>query len=329
MNNEERLCVGLIFGGRGREREVSIKGKSYLLPLIDRDKYSVTEIFIDHKGRWLKGEEEVYPKNGGLANQNGSFHRIDCAFPLLHGDFGEDGVVQGALECMDIPYVGCDVSAGAVCRDKSYVKIIADSLGIPTLPHLSLIRHEGVDFALRRVEEKLGYPVFIKPARLGSSIGASMANDRGALYSALKLAFSLCDKAIAEPYLEVKRELECGYFSTKCKEIFTYPGEILLNGVYGYEEKYLSGDTRLAIRADVASAVSQRIREYSRRLVRALGIRQLCRVDYFLSGEELYFNEINTMPGFTEGSLYPKMIEAAGFCPTELVNLLIEDCLAR
>ena len=329
MNNEERLCVALIFGGRGQESQVSVSGRGYVLPFIDREKYTVLEIFIDKTGRWLGCGGELYPIRGGFAGENGEFYPVRCAFPLLHGDFGEDGVVQGALECMDIPYVGCDVSAGAVCRDKSYVKIIADSLGIPTLPHLSLIRHEGVDFALRRVEERLGYPVFIKPARLGSSIGATMANDRGALYSALKLAFSLCDKAIAEPYLEVKRELECGYFSTKCKEIFTYPGEILLNGVYGYEEKYLSGDTRLAIRADVASAISQRIREYSRRLVRALGIRQLCRVDYFLSGDELYFNEINTMPGFTEGSLYPKMIEAAGFCPTELVNLLIEDCLAR
>ena len=330
MQKIERADVALIYGGRGREREVSIKGMRHILPLIDQDTYRLLLIFIDKEGRWLIDGKEVFPyKRGFFCPENGEFFATDAAFPLLHGDFGEDGIVQGALECANIPYVGCDVSAGAVSRDKAFVKIIAESLGLPVLPFLTVFRREGVDYAVRRAEADLSYPMFIKPARLGSSVGARDAKSREELIATLNTAFSLSEKVIIEPCLTDKRELECGYFSIKSKELFTNPGEILCGGVYGYEEKYHSDSIGLALRADLEPTVCQAIREYSRRLVRALGVRDISRIDFFLSKDNLYFNEINTLPGFTEGSLYAKMVEGGGISERELIAGLIENARSR
>lgn len=328
--NEKRLRVGLIYGGCGQEWEVSIRGRDHLLPLIDKDKYEIIPIFIDRDGRWLIEGSEVYLHKGGFfAIESGDFTRVDCVIPLLHGDFGEDGRVQGALECASIPYVGCDVASGAVCRDKALVKMIAREIGLPTLPFLLILRNEGIDYALRCAEERFSYPMFIKPTSLGSSVGASSAESRRELISALTVAFTLSSRVIIEPCLTHKREIECGYLGVGGKELFTNPGEILCNGLYGYEEKYSSGDVGLAIRADISDRQAESIRDYSRRLIRALGVRDLSRVDFFLSGEDIYFNEINTMPGFTDGSLYAKMIEACGIGEGELFDLLISNCIER
>ena len=328
MSNEKRPSVCLIYGGRGHESEVSVKGKEHILPLIDKNTYEPFCLFIHKGGSWLIDGREVFPARGGfISKDKNEFYKADCAFPLLHGDFGEDGRVQGALECADIPYVGCDSMAGAICRDKSLVKTISHSLGILTLPHLLILRSEGIDYAIRKCEGSFSYPMFIKPARLGSSVGIGVARSGRELITALTHAFCLGERVIAEPYLEDKRELECGYFSTKGKELFTNPGEILLDGTYDYEKKYLSEDTKLATRADLAPEIGDLVRGYSRRLVRALGVRNISRVDFFLSGGQLYFNEINTMPGFTEGSLYLRMIEAEGFTAAEAINMLIESAL--
>lgn len=329
MDNR-RTAVALIYGGRGREREVSIRGRNHVLPLIDADKYEIIEIYIDRDGRWLSPNGQVCPHGGGFIHtESRKFTPIDCAIPLLHGDFGEDGRVQGALECASIPYVGCDVSAAAVCRDKVFVKTVARHIGIPTLPFILTLSNEGIDYAVRQAEEIFSYPMFIKPTSLGSSVGASAAESRRELISALTVAFTLSERVMIEPCLTDKRELECGYLGVKGKELFTNPGEILCEGFYGYEEKYSSGQVALAIRAHISDTQCEAIREYSRRLVRALGVRDLCRVDFFLSSGEIYFNEINTMPGFTDGSLYAKMIEAYGISEGALFGLLIDNCVGR
>ena len=329
MDNR-RTTVALIYGGRGREREVSIRGRNHVLPLIDADKYEIIEIFIDKDGRWLTEKGEVCPHGGGFIHtESKDFTPIDCAIPLLHGDFGEDGRVQGALDVASIPYVGCDVSGAAVCRDKVFVKTIAQHIGIPTLPFLLTLRDEGIDYAIRQAEERFTYPLFIKPTSLGSSVGASAAESRRELISALTVAYAFAERVMIEPCLTDKRELECGYLGVKGKELFTNPGEILCEGFYGYEEKYSCDRVALAIRADLSDRQSEAIRDYSRRLVRALGVRDLCRVDFFLSGDEIYFNEINTMPGFTDGSLYARMIEAYGISEGRLFGLLIDNCISR
>ena len=327
---KSRATVGLIYGGAGRESEVSLKGREHILPKIDKEKYDVTEIFIDKGGRWIIDGRVALPCQGGFCcPDSGAHYGLDCAFPLLHGDKGEDGSVQGALECAGIAYVGCSSFSGAVCRDKAIVKTVAQSLGMPTLPYLLILRAEGIDYAVRRAEETLCYPMFVKPTSLGSSFGVSAAEQRRELISAITVAFTMAERVIIEPCLTHKRELECGYLSGVGKELFSCPGEILCQGTYGYDEKYTSGKTGLAIRADLNEGISEAVREYSRRLVRALGVRDLARIDFFLSGERLYFNEINTMPGFTEGSLYPKMIEACGISEGRLINGLIENAIAR
>lgn len=328
--NQKKQRIGLIYGGRGREREVSVCGRNHILPLIEADDREIIQIFIDKDGRWLTEKGEVCPYRGGfISPENGDFIAVDCAIPLLHGDFGEDGRVQGALEVASIPYVGCDVSGAAVCRDKVFVKTIAKHIGIPTLPYLLVLKNEGIDYAIRQAEESFSYPLFVKPTSLGSSVGVCAAESHRELVSALTVAFTLSERAMIEPYLTDKRELECGYLGVKGKEIFTNPGEILCEGLYGYEEKYSSDRVALAIRADLGESHSHAIRDYSRRLVRALGVRDLCRVDFFLSDDRIYLNEINTMPGFTDGSLYARMIEAYGISEGGLFSLLIDNCVCR
>ena len=318
----DRIKVALIYGGRGFESEVSCKGKEHILPILAKS-YDVYPIFISGDGRWLYGERELFPAFRDFIFENGERLYVDAAIPLLHGNYGEDGVVQGALENARIPYVGCDTICSAVCRDKTVVKAVAKSLNIPTLPCLTIGQGEKIDRSVIVAEEKFGYPLFIKPTRLGSSIGAARADNRNELKAALHNALRLCDRAMIEPYLHCKREIECGYFSAGETEIYSHPGEILIDGVYDYDGKYKS-DTRLAEVAELDAEICRRLRGYSERLVAALNIRHISRIDYFLVRDEIYLNEINTMPGFTDQSLYARMIGASGIGEDEMFRRLIE-----
>ena len=309
------MTLAIIYGGEGYEREVSILGFQHLFPILDKI-YHILPIFIDTCGEfWLKNKR-VFPTYGGFADQEGEVYRVDCAFPLLHGDMGEDGVVQSALTLGKIPFIGCTPTVGAVCRDKFTVKAVANSLGIPTLPA-----------RLISPDDEIALPCFIKPCCLGSSIGASGVRDESELKSALENAFHYTDRVMAEPLLESKRELECGYFGIKGKEIFTNAGEILSNGrFYDYDSKY-GGGTKTATVADVSPKINEKIKEYSARLVTALGVRHISRIDFFLVGEDIYFNEINTMPGFTAESLYPRMLAEYGIDVPKMLEMLIGDIL--
>lgn len=327
---ETRKTVALIYGGRGFESEVSLRGERNIRPIIEKN-YDCLPIFIDKRGRWLNEGGELFPANiggrgGFFCPEKGELLTVDCAFPLLHGDFGEDGIVQGALESASIPYVGCDVSAGAVCRDKAFLKAAAKELNIPTLPYLLSLR--GDKGVADRAERQIGYPMFIKPARLGSSVGARPARDRRELLGALDNAFSLCDRVIIEPLLNPKRELECGFLGVFGKEIYTDAGEIICRGFYDYDSKYEGdGEVKILPAAELNNSINRKIKDYAKRLVRFLGIRSISRIDFFLSGDRIYFNEINTMPGFTGGSLYARMLSARGISEDRLIRLLIEDAL--
>ena len=335
MSNYPRRRVMLIFGGRGHEYQVSTRGAKHILPLIDREKYQVFPIFIEKNGAWLTERgDEVFPARLGGASGlflGGKIIPIDCAFPLLHGDYGEDGVVQGALQNAGISYVGCDAMASGMARDKATVKAVAERLCIPVVDWLSVYSEDGIPHAVRRSESQLGYPMFIKPACLGSSVGAFGAENRNELTEALEKAFCLSKKLIIEKRLDRKRELECAFFSALGREIITEPGEILIDsGFYGYDEKYSEqSSVRVVGKAELDEAVTRAVRNYSRALVRALGVRNLSRIDFFLSDGRLYFNEINTMPGMTETSLYPIMLGEAGISPSEMVNSLISDRIGR
>ena len=271
---------------------------------------------------------EVFPtrRSGGACIEIcGELTKIDAAIPALHGDFGEDGCVQGALLTVGIPFVGCDVGCGALCADKSVSKLIAESLGIKTVDSLTVYGDRCE--AMKRIKAALPYPVFIKPTDLGSSLGASCAECDEELAGALKAALSLSRCALAEKFVKGARELECAFFEHKGKQYFTNVGEIRHSGrFYGYGEKYESSATELALPTDLSRSVTERIRSAAEHLVTRLGCRHLSRLDFFLGEDgELYFNEINTMPGLTSASMFPYLARTEGFSLRELFSDFIEQ----
>ena len=332
-----KKTVALISGGIGYEREVSLKGRDFLLSVIDRSKYGVIDIVIEKNGDWLLLDRDrripVYPVR--LDGKSGFFDGktvigVDCAMPMLHGDFGEDGRIQGALEVAGIKFVGCKTLSGSLAADKILTKIVAERLGIPTLPWV--MRCDGARgvCAARRIAEKtLGYPMFIKPSGLGSSVGAIPCPRGEGFESAYRFAASFSDRILIEKMLTDKRELEVGVLIANGEEIITHPAEVVLEGFYSYEEKYLNKRTRLVPRAEIDKMTAESIKAYSKMLVDALSLRHLSRIDFFLSDGKLYLNEINTMPGFTGDSLYPVLMSEYGVSPSELLSRLFLDAIEK
>lgn len=324
MTDKKR--VALLYGGRGYEHSVSVVGASNVISLIDSERYDIYPIFIERNGRaYLRSPistekgAPVSPILGGFLTDRGEYIPIDCAFPLLHGDYGEDGTVQGLLSFLDIPYVGADARASAICIDKAVTKEVAEALGIPTVPWRLVTgrRCDGIKL-----------PAFIKPSCLGSSFGAGAARDEGELARAIELADSMgCGRVLAERLISPIRELECAYFSAQGEEVYTDAGEILCDGFYSYEKKYSDPSVKTEPSAKIPHELNKTVREYSRRLCEHIGIRHLARIDFFLSGDDLYFNEINTMPGMTSTSLYLRLLAEGGISPEEAINRLISDTI--
>ena len=346
MNNSDKPTVALIFGGRGYEKDISVKSAEYVLSVIDRDKFRVFPIFIKDSGGWLTcypsdsfislGEltrecaPAYSPDCGGVLTE-GEFIKIDCAIPILHGNLGEDGVVQGALENARIPYIGCDTVCGAVCSDKAFTKAVAERLGIPVARYVSSRLGDDIQTLILRVERELGYPVFVKPTRLGSSIGASAARDVTQLRAALTRAVGLSPHILIEELVPVGCELECAYFSTSDKRIISGVGGIeYSSGFYDFGAKYEKNSrTHLTDHAAVSDSVLHRVRKYSEALCLELKPRHLCRIDFFLAKNgDIIFNEINTMPGFTASSLYPRLIERAGISASDMFTLWVKDAIS-
>lgn len=329
----KRRRLALIYGGEGEEHEVSLAGAKSILPLIDTEKYSVLKIKIEQDGSLYRisdgGKKTplsfIRRKNRGGALIGERFYPIAVAFPLLHGRLGEDGVVQGMLRMLRIPFVGCDTASGSLCFDKHLTKLVAKSIGIPVADHVLLLPDGDLDSTVEEAEQSIGYPLFVKPARQGSSVGAALAENRGALIAAVKTAMPYSEGGILiEEAVTDKRELEVAYLSAGGRVTVTPPGEILCRGTYGYGEKYSRPSPTRAV-AEVSPDIAKKTEEYTLRLARALGVRALGRFDFFCDGERLLFNEVNTMPGFTDSSLYAAMLEKAGISRRELVSLLL-DC---
>ena len=351
MSRKKRVAV--IFGGTGAEHSVSVRSAEYFIRQIDKSKYTPLPIYISKSGKWTLYPLAESPKkieNGSAVGITTYPVRLGCksgfklpigtlsvaaAIPILHGVGGEDGSVQGALECAKIPFVGCDCRASALCHNKAYTKTFAEALGIPTLPWIytecSTEENDILELMLK-AEEKIGYPMFIKPASQGSSIGCSPAICRADFAPAYRRAHKVCDgRVLIEKMLEAPKELEVACLKTKCNETFTNPGEISYDGgFYSYDEKYSEEST-----ASVNSTSSlnpydlELIRAYSKSLVSALGIRHMCRVDYFFSGGKIYFNEINTIPGLTEASLYPRLIAECGIDGKKMIGELIDAAIHK
>lgn len=326
--------IALIYGGASSEHEVSVRGYEYAKGLLQNTKYEILPVYIDRGGEWhidLGGERVTASLS---ANLGGSLHtaygfiKIDGAVPLLHGEGGEDGKIQGALETLGIPYVGADTVTSAICIDKAYTKTVAAALGIPTVDSVSFSHKTDSREALDECKKALGFPMFVKPRRLGSSVGAFPVLCEEDFLRYFPLSMQAGGNLVTvERMIKDKRELECAFVQIGGERIITPPGEILIDGFYGYDDKY-GGKTRVSVRAELDLGAARLIQSYSELLANELRLRHLARIDYFLTDGEIYFNEVNTFPGFTSESLYPKMLEAAGIPVGEALISFIDDALS-
>lgn len=332
----------LLAGGQSGEHEVSLSSARSVLAALPRDQFDVTPVVISPQGRWLAPTDTQRALETGQAAHGGDLvlHRAasaegyDAVFPLLHGPMGEDGTVQGLLTLAGIPYVGSGVLGSAVSMDKVMTKQVLASAGIPQVAWRLAVRREWQDTpgGVRARAGELGYPLFVKPANLGSSVGISKVRRADELEAALDLAFGLDRRVILEAMTAHKpRELEVGILGNDAP-VASPVGELRFAAdFYDYETKYTEGRAELCIPAPLPSAVSERVRALALQAFRALDCAGLARVDFFYVEQtgELLLNEVNTMPGFTTTSMYPRLFEAAGLSYSELVTRLIELALER
>jgi D-alanine-D-alanine ligase len=352
----ERLRVALLFGGRSAEHDVSVISAGNVFRALDPARYDTVPIGITRSGVWLLSSlndgafPAAVPKSGprvalvpGGAGQlailsetdapapdwSGS---VDVVFPVLHGPFGEDGTVQGAAEIAGVPYVGSGVLGSAAAMDKDVAKRLMRDSGLPIARFLSFAHGETPSF--ETVVAELGRPVFVKPARLGSSVGISKAGTREEFAKAIVEAFRHDRKILVEEYVR-GREIECGVLEGEDGSLTASPpGEIVpsnRHGFYTYEAKYLDEEgAAIKVPADLAPDVSDKVRKLSIEAFHALGCEGLARVDFFLREDGgIVINEVNTLPGFTNISMYPKVMEALGISYADLVDRLIRHALAR
>lgn len=349
----DKKTVAVLFGGVSSEHEVSRLSVTSVLNNIDKNRYTPVAVGITKDGRWLcyngdvaliadgRWERQTQALTPCVLSPDCGHHGllllrgdrwetlyIDVVFPVLHGKNGEDGTVQGLLELAGIPYVGCNVIASANCMDKEVAKLMFTAAGIPNARFISARQGEMQDFGAiaLRVESELGYPAFVKPANAGSSVGVGRAEDKQALQAALKEAFKQDNKVIIEETLH-GAEVECAVMGNAAPVASQVVGEIEpLRGLYDYEGKYLDGSTKLHIPARLPAAQSEKIRRLAVEAYSALQCTGLARVDFFAmeDGEGVVLNEINTLPGFTNISMYPKLFMASGLSYSEILTKLIE-----
>lgn len=351
-----KLRVGVIFGGRSAEHEVSLQSAKNIVDALDRERFDPVLIGIDKEGRWHLNDASDYLLNQenpalialnrsnrelavvpGKAEQQlvetGSrqlLDHVDVIFPIVHGTQGEDGCLQGLLRMADIPFVGSDVLGSAICMDKDVSKRLLRDAGIAITPFVTLTRANAARTPFAEAQRKLGLPLFIKPANMGSSVGVSKVEDEAAYDEAVRLALAFDDKVLVESAVK-GREIECAVLGNE-QPIASGCGEIVVgSGFYSYDSKYIDEDAaKVVVPADIPAEASERIRRLAVDAFLALECSGLARVDVFLteSGEVLV-NELNSLPGFTRISMYPKLWQAAGMTYGELVSRLIDLAIER
>lgn len=348
-----KKTVAVLFGGQSSEHEISCISAVNIISNINKDLYEVLMIGITKDGRWLKIQSPEEISSGEwkksqvtavlspdasqkgiliLNGKNYELRKVDVIFPALHGMYGEDGTVQGLMELAHIPYVGCGVLASSVSMDKFYTKIIADSLNIRQAAYVPVVKNDfrDMDGIISRVETQLQYPVFIKPSNAGSSQGVSKAHNRDELITGLKEALKHDRKILVEETI-VGRELECavlGGSEPKASGV----GEILAAAdFYDYDAKYHSAESKTVISPDLPKGIEKKIRETAVNIFKAVDGYGVSRVDFFLEegSNEVIFNEINTLPGFTAISMYPMLWEAKGIGKPQLVEKLLQSAFIR
>ncbi len=351
-----RLRVGVLYGGRSGEHEVSLRSAAAVIAALDAARYEVVPIAITKDGRWRTGIDSLRlleeaqrelrpapehgveltvpsdPTRGALLPVGGGTPvPLDVVFPVLHGTYGEDGTVQGVLEMAGIPYVGAGVLASAVGLDKAVMKAVFRDAGIPVCRWI-VVHPERTDVAevVRRVQSELGFPCFVKPANLGSSVGTSKVARAADLGSALTEAAAYDPKVVVEEAIAA-REFECGVLGNDAPEASVVGELVPSHEFYDYADKYVDEGARVVVPAPIPDEVAQSMRQLAVRAFQAIDCSGLARVDFFLEERtgRVLVNEINTMPGFTRISMYPKLWEASGLGYTDLVTRLIQLALER
>lgn len=349
-----KLNVALIFGGKSGEHEVSLLSSASIYKHIDKEKYNVLTIGITKDGKWMyyEGNEENI-KNGewvNLSNKNveinlvpsgnkevgilfedGHLEKIDVLFPVLHGPYGEDGTIQGLFEISQIPYVGCGVLASSVGMDKLICKKVFTEIGLPQVNYTDTNRwsfNNDKEGQLDKIESKLEYPIFVKPANLGSSVGISKANNREELLSGINEALEYDSRIVLEQGINA-REIEVAVLGNDDVKA-SIAGEIKpAKDFYDYEDKYINGTSTYDIPASISEENMENIRKMAIKAFKGIDGKGLSRVDFFIdkNSGEIFINEINTLPGFTNISMYPKMWEATGLEYDKLIDELVKLAL--
>jgi D-alanine-D-alanine ligase len=352
----QKIRVGVLFGGRSGEHDVSLQSAASIIGALDPAKYEIVPIGITREGHWRIGQraasllpevleqgeavipsaDPTGPRLVALTRSNvlsNSHAFLDVVFPVLHGTFGEDGTVQGLLELADLPYVGAGVLASAVGMDKDIMKRLFRDAALPVLPWELALRSEWEKNPVavrRRVEAKLRYPLFVKPVNLGSSVGISKVHRRPEFSAAMDLAAQYDRKILIEQGVD-GREIECSVLGNDSPQA-SVPGEVVpVNEFYDYEAKYIKQGSELIIPAPITARQAHRVREVAVRAFQAVDGAGMGRVDFLLDRKsaKVYLNEINTIPGFTSISMYPKLWEASGVPYSRLLDRLIELAFVR
>ena len=347
MTSGPRIRLVVLFGGQSAEHEVSLVTARHVLAAIDADRYDIVPVAIAKDGRWINATDaalalatgpdalpDALPTTGtptepAIALAAATGEQV-VVLPLLHGPLGEDGTVQGLLELAGVPYVGCGVLASALAMDKVMAKDMFLAKGIPQARHVAVHERDIDDATLARLETTLGYPMFVKPANMGSSVGVTKAHDIGELRVALDEALRYDEWLVVEETV-VGREIECAVLGNLDPRA-SLPGEIRPGAeFYDYDDKYRSGTAELTIPADLPAKVTAALRALAIDAYQALGCEGMGRVDFFYEphGRGLLVNEINTIPGFTPISMYPKMWEATGLAYPDLIDELIRLAIER
>jgi len=332
QEGEDMIKLGIIYGGISTEHDVSKMSAKSIISNLDREKYEIHEIYINQYGKWYENDEEIY-------NLIWTLKELDVVFPVLHGLGGEDGTIQGMLELLKVPYVGCGVLASSVGMDKVYTKIVFEKAGIPQAPYVYVKRKEDEytiinekfeeeEFIIEKITSKLQFPMFVKPSNSGSSVGVKKASTNQELKIAIEYAGQYDTKILVEQGIEGK-EVECAILDGK-EILASTVGEIMsAEDFYSFDAKYNMPESKTVIPADITEEQIEEIRKLAVKAFKAIDGKGLSRVDFFVEKEtnKIYINEINTMPGFTKISMYPKLLEAVGISYSELLDKLIENAM--
>lgn len=351
----EKLKLGVIFGGMSTEHNVSVVSATSIIESLNKDKYEIFPIYINENGNWYRYTKEVNKikilelgeslnkEIEEIKNPISTLKQMEVIFPVLHGLYGEDGTIQGLLELLKIPYVGCKVLASSISMDKAYTKMIFDRAGLNQVKYAYIRKNKDIytyidknfdevkldlEMVVSKISESLKFPMFVKPSNSGSSVGIKKANNLNELEKAIEFAGKFDEKILIEEGINA-REVECavlesGDIKSSCI------GEILpAEDFYSYEAKYKNSESKVVIPANLLKEEQEKIREYAIKAFKAVDGKGLARVDFFIEKEtnKIFINEINTMPGFTKISMYPKLWEANGINYGDLLDLLISGAI--